>query len=170
MAGPAKIGWPGVRGIVYHPPPLAAAIHRGDRSAVVNAHRLAPLLAPRSIAVVGASPTSTSVGNQLIVQLRRGGFDGEIYPINPKYDAIEGLACLPSLADLPAPVDHVVLALGSQRIEAQLALAIEHGARAATILASCSWQTTTTRRCWTGSGAARARPASRSAAATAWAS
>ena len=104
---------------------------------MVNAHRLAPLLAPRSIAVVGASPTPASVGNQLIVQLRRGGFDGEIYPINPKYDAIEGLVCLPSLADLPGPVDHVVLALASQRIEAQLALAIEHGARAATILANC---------------------------------
>ncbi len=104
---------------------------------MVNNHRLAPLLAPRSIAVVGASPTSTSVGNQLIVQLRRGGFDGDIYPINPKYDEIEGLACLPSLADLPGPIDHAVLGVGSPRIEAQLALAIEHGARAATILANC---------------------------------
>ncbi len=126
-----------MRRVVYHPPPFAKAIRKGDRSAVVNAHRLAPLLAPRSVAVVGASPTSPSVGNQLIVQLRRGGFDGAIHPINPKYDEIEGLACLPSLADLPEPVDHAVLALASHRIEAQLALAIEHGARAATILASC---------------------------------
>ena len=103
---------------------------------MVNSHRLAPLLAPRSIAVVGASPTASSVGNQLIVQLRRGGFDGEIFPINPKYDEIEGLACLPSLAELPEPVDHAVLGVGSHRLEAQLALAIESGARAATILAN----------------------------------
>ena len=99
-------------------------------------HRLDPLLAPRSIAFVGASTRSGSVGNNMIKEILAGGFTGEIYPVNPRYDSVEGVKCHPSLAALPEPVDHVVLAVANRRLEAQLAEAAAHGARAATIFAS----------------------------------
>ncbi len=99
-------------------------------------HRLDPLLAPRSIAFVGASTRPGSVGNNMIKEILAGGFTGAIYPVNPSYDSVEGVKCYPSLAALPEPVDHVVLAVANRRLETQLAEAAAHGARAATIFAS----------------------------------
>ena len=71
-------------------------------------HHLDPLLRPKSIAVVGASAREHSVGQQIMRQLLDGGFGGAIYPINPRYDEIEGVACFADLNDLPGPVDLAV--------------------------------------------------------------
>ena len=100
-------------------------------------HRLTPLLAPRSIALIGASPKAESVGNGMIRGVREGKFSGRFYLVNPNYREIDGLACYPSVAALPEVVDHVVIGVANARIEAQLTEAIQHGARAATIFASC---------------------------------
>ena len=99
-------------------------------------HRLSPLLAPRSMAYVGASTRPHTIGNQMVKEALACGFEGPIYPVNPKYEVVEGLTCYPSLADLPGPVDHVVIAVANPRVEAQLTAAAEIGARAATVFAS----------------------------------
>ena len=83
-------------------------------------HRLQPLLKPASIAVLGASQKSDSVGNEVIVNLLRGGFEGSIYPVNPGYEEILGIACYPSLVDLPARPDMVIFAISDRRIESAL--------------------------------------------------
>ena len=83
-------------------------------------HRLQPLLKPASIAVLGASQKSGSVGNEAIVNLLRGGFEGSIYPVNPGYEEILGIACYPSLVDLPARPDMVIFAISDRRIESAL--------------------------------------------------
>ena len=106
-------------------------------AAAGGAHRLSPLLAPQSIALVGASPKFETVGNGMIRGVIEGKFAGRLYLVNPKYPEIAGLPCYPSLAALPETVDHVVLGVANARIEGQLAEAIRHGARAATIFASC---------------------------------
>jgi acyl-CoA synthetase (NDP forming) len=102
-----------------------------------GAHRLTPLLAPSSIALVGASPKFESVGNGMIRGVREGSFGGRLYLVNPNHREIDGLPCYPDLAALPEAVNHVVLGVANARIEAQLAKAIRHGARAATIFGSC---------------------------------
>jgi acyl-CoA synthetase (NDP forming) len=99
-------------------------------------HRLDPLLAPRSIALVGASARSDTPGNDMVRMAQLTGYDGRLYPINPSYDAIEGLRCHPSLEVLPETVDHVVLSVANHRLEMALDDAIRHGAKAATIFAS----------------------------------
>ena len=48
------------------------------------------MLAARSVAVVGASVREGSVGHQSVVELIEGGFEGAIYPVNPKYDEVLG--------------------------------------------------------------------------------
>ena len=48
------------------------------------------MLEARSVAVVGASVREGSVGNQSVVELVEGGFEGAIYPVNPKYDEVLG--------------------------------------------------------------------------------
>ena len=97
-------------------------------------HRLDPLLRPSSIAVLGASERQYSVGWQSVHNLLTGRFEGNIYPVNPAYEAVLGLPCYPDLAALPETVDHVVFAVGDQRLEAALDEVINHGARAATIM------------------------------------
>jgi acyl-CoA synthetase (NDP forming) len=101
------------------------------------AHPLDPLLAPRSIAFLGASQRPNTPGNDTVREALAGGFSGALYPINPRYSDVEGLACFASIEELPETVDQVVLCVASEKIEAALAQAIRHGARAATIFASC---------------------------------
>lgn len=69
---------------------------------------LAPLLAPRSIAVVGASESPDSWAPEIERSLRHIGYDGELYPINPKYDTVWGRPCLHAIRALPSGVDLVV--------------------------------------------------------------
>lgn len=69
------------------------------------------LLRPRSVAILGVSERPGALGNQVLANLERHGFDGEIHLINPKRDEIAGRPCLRSVADLPLGVDAAVLAI-----------------------------------------------------------
>jgi len=69
------------------------------------------LLRPRSIAIVGASPTPGSLGGGVLANLERFGFKGDIYPVHPHRSDVNGRPCLKSTADLPAGVDCAVLAI-----------------------------------------------------------
>ena len=101
------------------------------------AHRLDPLLKPLSIALIGASKRPATPGNTMVRAVAIDGYRGRVYPINPKYDEVEGFACYPDLASLPERVDHVVLGLGNEQLESGLRDAVRHGAKAVTIFASC---------------------------------
>ncbi len=103
----------------------------------MTAHRLDPLLAPGALALMGASPRPKSPGREMLDMAVGAGFGGRLYPVNPGYEAIEGRDCYPDLAALPETVDHVALAVSNERLEQSLAAAIDHGARAVTIFASC---------------------------------
>jgi acyl-CoA synthetase (NDP forming) len=72
---------------------------------------LSPLLVPSSIAVVGASERPGSYGELVCGNLRRAGFGGPVWGINPRRDQVHGFPCLPSLVDLPEAVDAVVVAI-----------------------------------------------------------
>src|SRR5690606_9120226 len=112
-----------------------------SRPSASGPHRLVPLLAPRSIALVGASAKPGSVGKGMIsstVELSRGH---RVYLVNPNYGEIDGRPCFPSLSSLPEEVEHVVLGVANARLEAQLDEAIACGAKAATIFGSCYLET-----------------------------
>jgi acetate---CoA ligase (ADP-forming) len=76
-----------------------------DASATPRPPDLAALLTPRSIAIVGASPGVERHTGRAMANLLRTGYTGALYPVNPKYDQIDGIRCLPSVADLPTDVD-----------------------------------------------------------------
>jgi acyl-CoA synthetase (NDP forming) len=99
-------------------------------------HRLDPLLKPASIALVGVSERADSPGHTLVKMVLESDYAGDVYLVNPRYPEILGQPCHSYLESLPATVDHVVIALGNQHLEAALKAAIEHGARAATIYSS----------------------------------
>jgi len=69
---------------------------------------LRPLLAPTSIAIVGASESPDSWAPEIERSLRHVGYAGQLYPINPKYDMVWGRPCLSSIGELPRGVDLVV--------------------------------------------------------------
>ena len=65
---------------------------------------LQPLIAPRSIAIVGAS-TSNPYASRLLANLGDGGFTGRLYLINPRQASIGGLPCHPSIEALPERIE-----------------------------------------------------------------
>ena len=69
------------------------------------------LLAPKSVAIVGASEKPGALGASVLANLLRQGYAGEIHLINPKRAEIGGRACLPSVEALPMGVDAAVLAI-----------------------------------------------------------
>jgi acetate---CoA ligase (ADP-forming) len=94
------------------------------------------MLEARSVAVVGASVKEGSLGRQMLLELERGGFDGEIYPVNPGYDEILGHRCFPSIGEVPEPVDLAILGVANARIERAMLDAAEAGAASAVTFSS----------------------------------
>ena len=90
------------------------------------------LLNPASIAIVGASD-KPSAGGGLLQSLARFGFEGGIFPVNPRCADIGGHVCYSSLRDLPAAPDVVALCIGASRVERAIEEAAVIGARAAVI-------------------------------------
>jgi acetyltransferase len=64
---------------------------------------------PQSVAVIGAALSRGKLGNTVVRNLLDGGFTGPIYPVNPKYDRIEGLQCFSCVGDIQTPVDLAVI-------------------------------------------------------------
>ena len=67
------------------------------------------LKSKKSFAVVGASNEMLKYGYELVCVFKENGY--KVYPINPKYDEIEGIKCYPSLKDLPEKPEVVITAL-----------------------------------------------------------
>ncbi|MCY3882132.1 MAG: CoA-binding protein [Chloroflexi bacterium] len=66
------------------------------------------LFSPRAVAVVGASTNVDSPGHDYVRALREFGFEGEVYPINPRADEVAGYRAYPSLGEVPGDVDLVI--------------------------------------------------------------
>jgi acetyltransferase len=76
-------------------------IHRG----------MAPLFAPRTVAVIGASRDPAKVGGSVLANLRAAGFPGRVIPINAGVDEVQGLRAVRSVRDVPEVVDLAVIAV-----------------------------------------------------------
>ncbi|OPY88363.1 MAG: succinyl-CoA synthetase subunit alpha [Smithella sp. PtaU1.Bin162] len=79
---------------------------------------------PETIAVIGATANPVKGGNAIVKNLL-AGFKGGIYPVNPKYQQIEGLRCYPSLREIPVAVDLAIIFIPAVQVPA----AIEECAR-----------------------------------------
>ena len=74
-----------------------------------SASKLDGVFKPQSIAIIGASTRTGTVGSDLLHNLIKDGYTGKIYPVNPKAADIQGVKCYPTLTDIPGPVDLAVL-------------------------------------------------------------
>ncbi len=100
----------------------------------MSIYRLDKAFAPRSVAVVGASPRDKSPGHAVLKNLRGGGFAGDIQLVNPHYDAIEGVRAAKSYGDLPGTPDLAVIGVPPPAVPSAVAAAAAKGTAAAIIL------------------------------------
>src|SRR5688572_23153616 len=91
------------------------------------------LLNPRSIAVIGASNRPNRVGTVVTRNLREAGFAGAIYPVNPKYDRVQGIPPYSRVDGLPAAPDLALICTPPASIPELIARLGERGTRAAVV-------------------------------------
>ncbi|MEJ2306165.1 MAG: CoA-binding protein [candidate division WOR-3 bacterium] len=94
------------------------------------------LLYPESIAVVGASADPQKVGHAILKNILDGGFEGPIYPINPKSDTILDLKCYPSLTDVPENIDCAVIVVNRDIVLSIIKDCSKKGVKAAIVISS----------------------------------
>lgn len=97
-----------------------------------HSSKVANLLRPKSIAIIGASERVGTFGQKLLNSVS-GGFGGAVYPINPKYQSINGVPCFPDIASLPSTPDCALLAVGDGSIVAAFETVAEAGIPSAVI-------------------------------------
>jgi acetyltransferase len=89
---------------------------------------------PKSIAVIGASNRPQSVGATVLRNIMHAGFEGVIYPVNPKYDSLDGLQAYPDIASLPSAPDLAVICTPPSTVADLIDQLGAKGTRAAIVL------------------------------------
>ncbi|MGR9085785.1 MAG: bifunctional acetate--CoA ligase family protein/GNAT family N-acetyltransferase [Gammaproteobacteria bacterium] len=79
-------------------------------------HYLSRFFTPRSVAIVGASERTDSVGQRLLLNMKDAGFKGGLYPVNPKHKELMGYKVYPDLDAIPEDLDLVVIATPASTI------------------------------------------------------
>lgn len=102
----------------------------------MTADGLARLLAPRSIAVVGATEREGAYGDTLLRNLERLGYDGEVWGVNPGRERIREVPCVPTLRDLPRPVDAVAVAVPARAVPDAIEDAVATGCGGAVVVSA----------------------------------
>src|SRR6185436_1197369 len=97
---------------------------------------LRPLLWPRSVAVIGASPNAEIIRGRLLHIMRLREFPGRIYPVTRSQTEVQGLRAYPSIADVPEPVDLAVIVIPAAAVPAALEECGTRGVKAAIIITS----------------------------------
>ncbi len=87
------------------------------------------MFAPTSVAIIGASGREGSIGYSLVMNLVSGGFKGDVFPINPRYDSVYDLKCYDSITNLPIVPDLTLLAVPANVSNDTIKQACEHGCR-----------------------------------------
>ena len=108
-----------LKGGVYHVTITIARSRRverkeAERERLSTIASIRNVLAPRSIAVIGASRQPGSIGQLVFQNIMEGGFSGVVYPVNPKADAIMAVKAYPSILDVPGEVDLAVIIVPTQ--------------------------------------------------------
>lgn len=102
----------------------------------MSTYRLKNLLAPRSVALIGASPRQGSVGGAILDNIRKAQFAGEFGLVNPRYRDIDGVASVAGIGRLGFAPELVVITAPAQTIPDLIDEAGSHGAAGAVIVSA----------------------------------
>src|SRR3954469_1233720 len=101
-----------------------------DTSQTHRHAQLDALFRPRVVAIVGASTDPNKIGGRPVHFLKRAGFAGGIYPVNPTARDVQGFRAYAELAAVPGQIDVAVIAVGADAVPAVVDAAIAKGVRA----------------------------------------
>lgn len=102
----------------------------------MTASSLDILMRPRSVAMIGASGDVTRIGGRAMRHLRESGFTGDIYPVNPGRDEVQGVRAYRAVDDIPGRPDVAVLALATPDVLPAVEACARKGAGAAVIFSA----------------------------------
>lgn len=94
------------------------------------------LLNPQSVAVIGASNSPARIGGRPINNLLLTGFEGKMYPVNPKYTEVQGLQSYADISELPGPIDCAIVAVPVAGLIDTARACADSGVRSAVIFTS----------------------------------
>ncbi len=80
---------------------------------MTNHTDLESLFNPKTIAMIGASPTPGKWGYFILLNMLKAGFNGQIFPVNPKAESILGFKCYPAVSEIPESVDLAIITIPS---------------------------------------------------------
>jgi acetyl coenzyme A synthetase (ADP forming)-like protein len=89
---------------------------------------------PKSIAIIGASRQKGKVGYEIVANIIEAGYKGQIYPVNPKADTIEGLKCYPDLQSIGKTPDLVVIIIPAKLVPAMMQQCAKVGVKSVIII------------------------------------
>ncbi|MDH5534965.1 MAG: acetate--CoA ligase family protein [Betaproteobacteria bacterium] len=96
-------------------------------------HHLKQFFGPSSVALVGATDDLGRFAGRVLLRMTQFGYQGRIFPVNPKFESVRGFACYPSIRDLPEAPDHVGIVVPAKAVMGVLEDCAARGARFATI-------------------------------------
>ncbi len=97
---------------------------------------LKEIMSPKSIAIVGASDNKSRIGGRPLANMVEKNFAGEIYPINPNRDTVQGIKAYSSLLDVKDDLDFILVAVPSKIVASVLEEAVIKKAKTALIFSS----------------------------------
>ncbi|MBE9529680.1 MAG: CoA-binding protein, partial [Proteobacteria bacterium] len=77
---------------------------------------LSQLLDPESVAIIGVSENPSRIGGRLFKYLTKHGYKGHLALVNPKYQELNGVACYPSVSDIPVQIDCALIAVAEKYV------------------------------------------------------
>ncbi|MFO0556519.1 MAG: acetate--CoA ligase family protein [Polyangiales bacterium] len=95
---------------------------------------LDPLLKPRSVAVIGASRQRGTIAAEVFHNLVTGGFQGAVYPVNPKASVVQSVKAYPTIEDVPDAVDLAVVVVPAKQVADAVAACGRKGVRAVVVI------------------------------------
>jgi len=98
--------------------------------------QLDKIMKPKSIAVIGASTKPATIGSEMMQRLRDYKFTGNIYPVNPKAESIEGFKAYPTVLEIPGDVDFAVIIIPQKFVLDTLAQCNEKGIKGICIISA----------------------------------
>jgi acetyl coenzyme A synthetase (ADP forming)-like protein len=109
---------------------------RGAAPAVPRAHGLEAVFRPRAVAVIGASRTPGSIGAAIFHNLIARGFEGPVYPVNPRADVVGSVKAYATIDDVPGPVDLAMIVVPAPHALEVLEACGKKGVKAAVVISA----------------------------------
>ncbi len=109
-----------------------------------SAPDLQPFFSPASVALIGATDDLTRFAGRVLMRMMNFGYQGKVFPVNPRFKEVRGLKCYASVRDVPEAPDHVGIVVPAERVMTILEDCAARGARFATVYTGGFAETGTT--------------------------